>query len=171
MDRAQVAAARQAALARLRGTRRNPDAGHTEAERRQAWAEGRELPRLDLYGPQWKPPAVPAEFFDDRVIEWGRLGFAETPVMVTIAAAGRDGAAAAVQAVRAAREVAPAVAWNVFQNMERWRAHDDAVRTGADRVVAAMLGEWGRLRLPEADPAPKERRRRQRPWEIEAEAS
>jgi hypothetical protein len=143
----------EAALARYQQDRRNKWHSYTEAERRQAWVEGRELPRMDLYAPEYRPPETAAEFFDDRIIEWGhRPGFPEAPVLIEVAAAARESAEAAVQAVRAARRLDRRIQWVIYQNLLSWKQHSNADRTGADRTARAVLAEWSRLGLPEEDP-------------------
>lgn len=142
----------QAALQRL-GERRNGYATYSEAERRRAWLEGRTLPRMDPFAPRFRPPETAAEYFDDRLIEWGRLpGDPAAPVLVAVADAARESAAAVVQAVKAAKRLDRRVQWVIFSNLLLWKGGNEAAKTGADRIVSAALGEWSRLRLPETDP-------------------
>ena len=135
--------------------RRNVHQSPSEAERRKAWMEVRELPQGTLYAPRFRPPSSAAEYFDDKIIERNRQywGLPETAVLLEVAAAARENASAAVRAVRAARKLDARVQWVVCQNVREWGRDGDAARTGADRITAAVLGEWHRLGLQEEAPA------------------
>jgi hypothetical protein len=143
----------QAALERVKA-RRNEWRSCSEAERRRAWVECRELPpRQDLNVPSLRPPETAADFFDDRICEWAGLrGDPVMPVLLAVADAARGGADAAVKAVRAARQLDVRAQWVACQNLSIWRQHGHAAKTGADRIVAAVLGEWSRLKLARTDP-------------------
>ena len=122
---------------------------HSVVERRQAWLEGRELPRMDLYAPEFRPPRTPAEFFDDLIIQWGRMpAFPECPLLLAVAVPAQAGdTAAAVKAVKAAKGLERPVQASVYRNFEAWRTHADAVDTGASSTVLAVEAEWERLKL------------------------
>lgn len=163
MAPAEMAAACRAAVERKKAGRRVEYRSYTVQEERQAWLEGRELERVSIYAPEWRDPENLAEFLDDRVIEWGHAqGSPEAPVMIAVAEAARESTAAAVRALKAARALPPEVAWNVYRNLDRWRALDEAGRMGVGPLVAALSAEWRRLKLPAEDPALAEAKR-QRP--------
>lgn len=167
LSREEIAAAYKAALDRKKTGRRQEYQSHTEAERRLAWVEARELPRSNLHAPEWRDAENLGEWLDDRVIEWAHAAACpEAPLMITLAEAARDSTAEALKALRAARDLPAAVQWNVFQNLGKWDRADDRGRTLGDRLAAALLGEWSRLKLPEKDPAATQQaKRRQRHWE------
>jgi hypothetical protein len=149
----EVGVAWRAAVARMQEGRRNEYRSYTRAEQLRAELDGRTLPRLDLNAPEFRGPRTLAEFLDDRVIERGRLaGMPETPLLVTIAEAARGGAEAAVRVVRLARQLEPRIQLVVYRNLEIWRASGDADATGARGLVAAVLAEWSRFRLPDREP-------------------
>jgi hypothetical protein len=148
---ADVRVLRAAATERVKA-RRTGWTSYSDAERRQAWLEGRELPRQSINDPAFAPPSSLAEFADDLVITWGALPFEPGPALAVIADAVRDGREAAVRAVRAARRLTRAEQWAAYQNIDRARHQPDAARTGADRVLLAVLGEWSRLKLADTDP-------------------
>ena len=163
-----------------KGDRENVYRSYTLQEERQAWLEGRDLERVSISAAPFRDPETLAEWLDDRVIEWGQQllqGSPEAAVIVTVAEAAREGAAAAVRALGAAKQLTPAAAWNVYQTLQGWPGADDR-RLGAD-LAAALTAEWRRLKLPEKDPAPEtgaeetaDRRRKRRRWgAIEAEAA
>jgi hypothetical protein len=174
MTREEIAAAYRAALERVRG-RRNEYVPVSERERREAWLEGRELPRHDWRAPAFRAPVTLGEWADDVVVAWGQPGLQgdpATPVIIGLAEASRDGAAAAAGALKAARGLPPASQWAVYQNLQAWRTDDGSGRLGTDLLALALLDEWGKLRLATEDPATATPgRRRRRPWEIEAEAA
>jgi hypothetical protein len=168
MTRDEIAAARNAARERYEA-RRNVYRSYSERERRAAWLEERELPSCGIYDPEFRDPETPAEWLDDVVLQWGGTmrALAEAPVMVAVAEAARESAAAAVKALGAARELAPAAQWSVFQNIRSWRSQDESGRLGTVRLTAALLDGWSRLKLPEEDPGLERKpRRRNRPWEV-----
>lgn len=134
--------------------RRQSCTSYTEREELQAKLEGRTLPRIGLYAPTFRPPETAAEFFDDRIIERNSqfFGKPETPVLIEVAAAAREGAAAAVRAVKAARELDTDTQWVVYQNLVMWKHHDYAARTGAERIIARVLSAWSDLKLAEVNP-------------------
>jgi hypothetical protein len=175
MTRDEIAEAHQAALARKRHDRTNTYRAYSDAEELQARLEGRRLERVSIYAPEFKDPESAADWWDDRILERNssHWGFPEVPVLFAVAVAARDGGpGAAREAVRAARQLQPAVQWTVYRNFQLWAKHETAIRFGADQVVGQVLAEWERMRLPTEDPAPKERPpRRQRRWEIETEAA
>jgi hypothetical protein len=147
--RDEVAAAYAAALERKQD-RRNVYRSYTEAERRQAWLKDRPLPNISINAPEFREPKTAGEFFDDRIIERGKLtGFPETPVLVAIAAAARESAAAAVAAAKAAKGLERPVQAVAYANLLLWKGHPEAGVTDAERVVVAVLNEWSRLRLTE----------------------
>jgi hypothetical protein len=148
---ADVRAVRAAAAERVRA-RRTGWTCYSDAERRAAWIEGRELPRQEISAPAFAPPSSVAEFADDLVLAWGALPFEPGPALVVIADAVRDGREAAVRAVRAARRLTRAEQWAAHQNIDRARHQPDAARTGADRVLLAVLGEWSRSGLQDRNP-------------------
>lgn len=142
----------EAARERLEA-RRNVYRTYTEAEELRARLEGRTLPRTGLYEPDYRQPSSIGEFFDDRVIEWGGLlGDPAVPVLFAIAAAAREGQAAAVRAVKAARGLDAEAQWVVFQNLTAWRQEATAVTTGAAGVVGAVLAEWARAGFADERP-------------------
>lgn len=174
MTREEIGEAFRAALARFQ-ERKYVYRSYSEAERRAAWVEARELPRPDM-SREYRPAETLAEWADDVVLLWGRpsmTGQPEAPLIVTLAEAARDSAQAAVKVLKEARTLEPAVQWVVYQNIGHWQRHDRAGRLGTDRLALALLAEWERLKLPVTDPAatPVARRRR-RAWEaLEAEAA
>lgn len=164
MSRADQDAAYKAALERKKTERRVEYRANTVAEERQAWLEGRTLERMSIFTtPDWRAPQNLAEYLDDRLIEWAHAGASpEAPVMIAVAEGARESTAAAVRALKAAKELTPEAAWSVYQNLDRWPGIDETRRLGADRLTAALLAEWRRLKLPEEDPALAEAKR-QRP--------
>lgn len=153
MTRDEIGTTFRAVLDRYRQDRRNEYRSYSRAELLRAELDGRVLPRHDLSSPEYRGPATLGEWLDDRVLEWGRLaGDPAAPFLVTLAEAARGGADAAVRVVREARRLEPRAQLTVFRNLELWRRLGDSDRGGADGVIAAVLGEWSRLRLPEADP-------------------
>jgi len=162
-----------AAALERKQSRRNVYVSYTEAERRQAWVECRELPNPPVNGPEFAAPKSAGEWWDDRIVErWTVRGWPETPLLVvTAAAAAWDGDDAARAALRAAGNLEPALQWTVFQNLRLWRSHADAARFGVERTVDVLLAEWSRLKLPERDPAvTRKTPRRRRSWETAAAA-
>ena len=136
-----------------REARRNVYQSYTEAEELRARLEGRTLERVSIMAPQFRGPSTAAEFFDDRILERNSSfwGLRETPVLIEVAAAAREGAEAAVRAVKAARQLDRPAQWVVCQSITAW-GRGDAAKTGADQAVNAVLREWSRLRLQQGDP-------------------
>lgn len=174
MTREAMAAAYRAALERKKRERRNEYQSYSLAEERQAWVEGRTLKRISISAPEYRDPENLAEWIDDRLIERrvALHGLPESPVLYAVLAAARESTAAAAGALKAARGLAPAVQYCVYENLQLWRQSDAAGRTGADRLAAALSGEWSRLKLPEQDPALTEKpARRRRRWETVTEGA
>ena len=178
MTAAEVAAAYDAALERKNEGRRQEYVAYSEAEELRAKLEGRKLDKVSIYAPEHKAAASAADFWDDRIIErasaLGMRGFPETPLLITIAVALRDGRPGdALTALRAAGQLDPDVQWAVRESLRLWRAHGDAHQFGAYEPIGRVLAEWSRLGLQDMEPRPgKPARRRQRPWEvIETEAT
>ena len=173
MTDGEVQAAYRAALERKKTGRRNEYRSYSVAQERRAWLEGQELERVSIYSGEYRDPADLGQWLDDRVIDWAHhRGTREAPLMITLAEAAREGTAAAVKALSAARGLPPDVQWTVYRNLQSWRSLDETGRLGADMLAAALLAEWSRLKLPEADPALTEQpgRKERRRW-IESEAS
>jgi hypothetical protein len=147
-----VRAVHAAAVARMR-ERENHYQSPTEKERRAAWIEARQLETISIYAPMFREAKTAAEFFDDRICEWGSLlGDPQAPVLLAIADAAREDAAAAARAVAAARQLDRRGQWLVYSNLGHWHSHADAARVGAETVVKAVLREWSKLKLAEEDP-------------------
>lgn len=141
-----------AALARKR-ERRNHYESYSETERLRARLEDRALPSVSVMAPELRDPESVPEFFDDRIVEWGKLlNDPAAPVLLAVAAAARESAQAAVQAVGAARRLDRQAQWVIYQNLRAWHGHHDAARTGSGRALGAVLAEWSRLGLAEEDP-------------------
>lgn len=154
----------EAAIGRLKRDRSNDVRSYTREEEREARMDGRTLPRHDWNAPDYRDARTAAEFFDDRIITHGSpLGggsMPAAPVLVAVADAARESAAAAVEALAAARQLEPQVQFNVYRNLLLWKSAADAGTTGAAVTVSALLREYSRLRLPEEDPsAPKPEKR------------
>ena len=142
----------EAALARVRECR-VPYEAFSELDRHKAWLDGRTLPKADIYASELREPRSAAEYFDRKICEWGGLlSDPVAPVLLAIADAAREGAEAAVRAVKAARKLDERAQWTAYRNLSRWRQGHEAARTGADRIVLAVEAEWARLRLADTDP-------------------
>jgi hypothetical protein len=172
MSRDEVTAAYQAAVERKKRDRRNDDRLYSRGERLKAEMQDTELPRNSVFAPEWREAASAAEWWDDRLMERNRSlhWLPETPLLYSLAVALRDGeAAAALAAVKAARQLEPAVQFCVYENLRLWRGHDLASKFSAERAVDRVLAEWDRLKLPTGDPALAEQpARRRRKWDTEA---
>lgn len=173
MTRAEVAAASAAALARKRESRTNVYRAYTRVERLRAELEERELPQsAGLFSPEFSGPRTASDFWDDRVLERNRSwwDFPETPLLVTLAVLLRDGDHdGARAALKAARNLDPAVQFCVYENLRLWKANADAPRWDAEGAVNGLITEWGRQKLPTEDPALNQQpARRRRKWEREA---
>jgi hypothetical protein len=146
---AEIDPAYRAARARLEG-RRNHWVTYTETEHLRAKLEGRTLTESSIHDPVFRPASTASEVWDDQVIRFGgplNRGWAEHRFVAGLAAAARDGgAAAAVKLVKEARQLEPDQQAAAFQNV---RAMED---TGAklpdvERVLLAVVSEWDQLGL------------------------
>jgi hypothetical protein len=173
MTREEIAAARTAAVERVRGRHSGEYRTHTEQQRREAWIRGEELTPHDWHAPAVRPAETLGDWLDDRVLEWGQMPHGEGALLVTVLEAARDSAEAACRALKAARALTPPQQWGAYRNISDWRTEDRASRLGAERLALALLAEWDRLRLPtEAAAAQPAATRRRRPWETaETEAA
>jgi hypothetical protein len=149
-------AVRAAAVERKKRERTNHYESYTELERLRAKLDGRELPRMDPFMDTFAGAATASQFFDDRILEWTSASWVPVGlVLVAIADAAQEGAGAAIAEVKPARQLDRAAQWTVYQNLEHWRQHADAAKTGAEAIVRAVEREWARLGLAEADPDAK----------------
>ena len=142
-----------AAAVERRKARANHYRSYSDSDELKARLEGRTLERVSITAPEYREPSSPAEFWDERIIEAGgaaKRSWPELAFLAGLAAAARDGEAAARAAVRDARQLEPAQQWAAFQNLVRWKA--DAARFGAERTVNAVLTEWSRWDLAEEEP-------------------
>lgn len=155
MTREQIAAAFAAAVERRDRERPNDYRSYTEAEELQAKLDGRKLERVPVTAPVHKDAETSGQWWDDRLLERNNSTWwhPDTPVMFAVAVAARDGGRrAAVEAVRAARQLEPAAQWDAWRNLRTWRGHPLAVRFGAEDVLNGVLAEWERLRLATEEP-------------------
>lgn len=134
--------------------RRNRWRSYTEAERRQAWVENRELPRQSSSDPAFRAPETLGEWLDDRITERHRQfwSYPETRVLIAIADAARGGAEAAVKAATPARSLDRRAQWGAYSNLLEWKREHEAAKLGADRIINAVLRAWEKSGLAAEDP-------------------
>jgi len=162
---AEIDPAYRAARARLE-ERRNRYVTYTEQEELRAKLDGVELPRVGMYAPEFRAPATAAEAWDDVVVRLGgplNRGWPEHRYLAAVAAAARDGgAAAAVKAVKDARQLEPAQQHAVYKNLLSLEKDPDKRFADVQQVVRAVLAEWERLDLAQGDEQAEAYRRRAR---------
>lgn len=155
MTRDEMGAVFRAAVARLREGRRNVYQSYSRADRLRAELDGRTLPSASIFSPEFRGPETVAEFFDDRIIEWGKMpGDPVAPVLLAIADAAREDLEAAVRMVKTARQLDKRAQWTAYQNLLKWKQGSRSANAtaAAERIVNTVLGEWSRLHLAEGNP-------------------
>jgi hypothetical protein len=95
-------------------------------------------------------PRTVAEWVDDRECRHPWSG-PHAAVLYDVAEAMREGAGAAVAAVKGARELDQLEQWNLFRNLTYWRS--TATLPAARKAMGAVIGEWDRLGLADREPS------------------
>ena len=140
MDVQQV---RREALARVQARQRPPEfrmvrAGGSEARMQVAGGPG-----------EYLGPAGAGEWLDDKIVRTPPQLGPWTAALYEVAGAARDGAAAAVAAVRSARALSEWDQWHMYVTLRAWRA-DPLCPVP---VFRAVLAEWERLGLAAEEPS------------------
>jgi hypothetical protein len=141
MDARQI---RAAAIARVQARRR-------PAEYKTVQAGGSDT-RMQVDRPgagAFLPPSTASEWLDYRIAYTPPALGPWTSELYQLAEAARDGAAAAVKAVRAFRSLTPWDQWNTFTMLQNWRS-DMLADVGP--ILRAVLAEWEHLELAMAEP-------------------
>jgi hypothetical protein len=142
---AEIEPAYRAARARLE-ERRNHWVTYTDLEHLRAKLEGRTLRDSSIADPDFRPAATAGEAWDDLVVRTAgplHRGIPEYRFLAVLAAAAREGgAAAAVKAVKDARQLTPAQQHMTYGNLLSLEKDPGERFTDVQQVVRACLGEW-----------------------------
>jgi hypothetical protein len=127
------------ALARLRERRHPPEF------RTWTGSDGRTI-KMQVDTPAYLGATSAAEWFDDRIVGLPPVPTPAAEVVFGVAAAAREGQAAAVKALAAARALTEHDQWRVWLTLAEWQGRGD-MHQAAQPVMLALMREWRRLAL------------------------